>query len=101
VRLRWTAAEEVPLSDVEGCLLGAAEIPAALGGRPIETATLVIKLADRAAEWADRPTNRWLGQWCGHYVRVRGTFCEPLDAALVGRLNQRLAELRAELETAP
>jgi hypothetical protein len=95
VRLRWTAVEKVPLEVIEGCLLGTAEIPAPLGGPPLETATLVIKLADRAAEWADRPTNRWLGQWCGHYLRVRGTFCERLDAGLVRRLNQQLAELRA------
>jgi hypothetical protein len=96
LRVRWLGAEAAPLAAVEGFLLGTGELPFALGGRPVENATLVVKLADAASEWADRPTNRALAQWCDHYVRIRGVFCEPLDLALVAALNERLAETHRE-----
>lgn len=91
LRVRWFGVEKAPLSAVEGFLLGTGELPLAVAGRPVEAATLVIKLADAAVELADRPTNRMLAQWCDHYVRIRGVFCEPLDLRLVERLNERLA----------
>jgi hypothetical protein len=95
-QVRWLGAEEVPLEAVEGFLLGTGELPVSLGGKPVEAATLVVKLADAELELADRPTNRLLAQWCDHYVRVRGVFCEPLSLRLVEALNARLAEVRRE-----
>lgn len=95
-QVRWLGAEEVPLEAVEGFLLGTGELPVSVGGRPVEAATLVVKLADAELPWADRPTNRMLAQWCDHYVRVRGVFCEPLSVRLVEGLNARLAEARRE-----
>jgi hypothetical protein len=95
-QVRWLAAEDVPLEAVEGFLLGTGELPVSVGGKPVEAATLVVKLADAELELADRPTNRMLAQWCDHYVRVRGVFCEPLSLRLVEGLNARLAEVRRE-----
>jgi hypothetical protein len=95
-QVRWLGAEEVPLEAVEGFLLGTGELPVSVGGKPVEAATLVVKLADAELELADRPTNRLLAQWCDHYVRVRGVFCEPLSVRLVEGLNARLADARRE-----
>ncbi len=95
-QVRWLGAEEAPLEAVEGFLLGTGELPVSVGGKPVEAATLVVKLADAEVELADRPTNRMLAQWCDHYVRVRGVFCEPLSLRLVEGLNARLAEARRE-----
>jgi hypothetical protein len=96
LRVRWFGAEAAPFESVEGFLLGTGELPVSIGGRPVEAATLVIKLADAAQDLADRPTNRALAGWCDHYVRLRGAFCEPLDLALVNSLNERLAKARRE-----
>lgn len=95
-QVRWLGAEEAPLEAIEGFLLGTGELPISVGGKPVEAATLVVKLADAELDLADRPTNRMLAQWCDHYVRVRGVFCEPLNLRLVEGLNARLAEARRE-----
>ena len=87
----------VPLEFVEGFLLG--QGPSYLpGGKPdaSQSSTVVIRLADRATEFAKRDVRRSLGSWCNHYVTIRGTWCEPLSVALVTQLNQRLADARAQ-----
>lgn len=33
-----------------------------------------------------------LGQWCGGYITVRGTWCESITADLMQGLNRRLVE---------
>lgn len=83
----------VPLEVVEGFLLG--QGPAFLPGqKQAEVANLVVRLSERAPEWERIAVNRQFGSWCGHYVTVRGTWCEPLSVGLVNRLNARLAEVR-------
>jgi len=100
VNLRPGAPIRVPIEIVEGFLLG--QGPSFLPGRNYrgtETTTLVIRLADAATDWADvagiKPD---LGKWCGGYITIRGTWCEPLSVSLVNRLNQRLAEVQADLQ---
>jgi hypothetical protein len=56
---------------------------------------LVIRIAESAADWQHVEVKPQLGSWCGGYVTVRGTWCEPLSISLVNRLNQRLAEVTA------
>jgi hypothetical protein len=93
VFLRWSGPVRVPLEVVEGFLLG--QGPSQLapkGRRELETATIVIRLAERAEEWARVDTDPLLGYWCGHYVTLRGTFCEPISVDLVNQLNARLHE---------
>jgi hypothetical protein len=84
----------VPIEVVEGFLLG--QGPTMLPGRryhAAEAATVVIRLADAATDWADRETKPALGRWCGGYITLRGTWCEPLSVDLVQRLNRRLSEV--------
>jgi hypothetical protein len=84
----------VPIEIVEGFFLGAG--PSFLPGPAkdqLQTANLVIRLADRAPDWAQREVRPELGAWCGGYITLRGTWCEPLTLDLVQRLNARLAEV--------
>lgn len=93
--LRAGSPVGVPIEFVEAFLMGVA--PAMLSARDedrTETRTLTIRLAERAEEWADRDVKPALGKWCGGYVMIRGTWCEPLSVTLVNRLNQRLAEVQ-------
>ena len=86
----------VGLELVEGFLLG--QGPAFLPGKQgAEVANVVVRLAERAAEWERVEVNRQLGSWCGHYITIRGTWCEPLSVDLVNRLNARLAEVKSSL----
>jgi hypothetical protein len=81
----------VPVELVEAFLLGKG--PAYLTGKDdykTEATTLIVKLAERAEEFAKLPTNVRIAAWCGHYVTFRGTWTEPLSVALVNRLNERL-----------
>jgi hypothetical protein len=96
VYLRAGPPFRVPIEAVEGFLLG--QGPSMLAGRhrQQEAATLVVRLAERAEEWAFRDVKPALGSWCGGYVTIRGTWCEPLSLPLVNRLNARLAEVQRE-----
>lgn len=95
VYLRPHRPWRVPLDDVEGFLLG--QGPSFLPGKryaKAEVATLIVRLAERAEEWARIDIDPRLGTWCGHYITIRGTWCEPLSVELVNRLNARIAELK-------
>lgn len=101
VYLRAGAPVRVPLEVVEGFLLG--QGPSFLPGKrqaEREAATLVIRLAERAEEWAKVEVKPALGYWCGHYITIRGAWCEPLSVALVNRLNARLDEVKRQLRDA-
>lgn len=88
----------VPADVVEAFFLGKgpATLPGALGSR--ETVNLVARLAQRATEWARQDVKPSLGNWCGGYVTIRGTWCEPLEGELIRRLNRRLKEVQTELD---
>jgi hypothetical protein len=92
--LRFGAPIRMPIDAVEGFLLGQAPSLLPLErNRNSETAALVIRVADRAAQWRSQEVKPQLGTWCEGYITIRGTWCEPLSVGLVNRLNQRLAEL--------
>jgi hypothetical protein len=87
----------VPVEYVECFLLGQA--PSMLPGgeeRNSETSSLVLRIAERAADWHRLEVKPQLGKWCEGYVTIRGTWCEPLNIQLVNRLNQRLYEVSRE-----
>ena len=91
VYLRAGPPFRVPLDIVECFLLGQA--PTMLPGRKhehSETASVVIKLADSAPDWARREVKPALGKWCEGYITLRGTWCEPLNVDVICRLNQQL-----------
>lgn len=83
----------IPLEVVECFLLG--QGPAFLPGRKLaaaETATVVVRLAEKAEAWQRGPIYPLVGSWCDGYIILRGTFCEPLSVEVVQRLNSLLAE---------
>jgi hypothetical protein len=101
VYLRSGAPIRVPLEIVEGFLLG--QGPSFLPGKrqaETEASTLVIRLAERAEEWAQVEVKPMLGYWCGHYITIRGAWCEPLSVDLVNRLNARLDQVKRQLRDA-
>jgi hypothetical protein len=63
-----------------------------------ETVNLVARLSQRETDWAKRDVKPALGAWCGGYVTIRGTWCEPLTNDVIRRLNKRLKELQTECE---
>jgi hypothetical protein len=88
----------IPIDIVECFLLG--QGPALLPGEKhakTETATLVVKLSDRAEEWSHVEVDPRLASWCDGYITIRGTWTEPLNVAVVNRLNVRLAEIAKSL----
>ena len=101
VNMRFGRPVAVPIQFVEGFFLGRG--PSLLPGRNrrAETSTLVVRLADRAPDWAFQPTKPALGTWCGGYITLRGTWCEPLNVSLASRLNRRLAEVNQALTGTP
>jgi hypothetical protein len=89
----------VPIDMVEGFLLG--QGPSFLPGRQYEqaeVANVVVRLAERASEWERVEVNHQFGTWCGHYITIRGTWCERLSVALVNRLNARLSDAQQALK---
>lgn len=98
VYLRYSGPIRVPLEVVEGFLLG--QGPSFLPGKRFanaEAATLIVRLAERAPEWAMMETDRRLGSWCGHYITINGAWCEALSVDVANRLNARLAEAKQRL----
>ena len=91
----------VPLEHVECFLMGQA--PAYQPGKDSydgETTTVVVRLEEKATDYAQRDVKPALGSWCESNVTIRGTWCEPLDESVVRELNRRLADVnRAKAAT--
>jgi fumarate reductase subunit D len=92
VNLRSARPIEVPIEYVECFFLGSGlrRLPGR-ADREVQMSLLRIRLAERATEWAHRDVKPALGAWCGGYITIYGSWCEPLDIDLVNRLNARLA----------
>jgi hypothetical protein len=94
VWLRGSEPIRVPIEIVECFLLGQA--PSLLPTkkhRHTDTSALIVRIADKAADWHHLDVKPQLGKWCEGYITIRGTWCEPLSIALVNKLNQRLADV--------
>jgi hypothetical protein len=104
VYLRSIDPEPVPIEHVECFFLGQgdSDIPVGIrkhGGSASQTANIVTRLAESAPEFHHREIRSPFGQWCGGYIVIRGTWCEPINGPLLQRLNQRLAQVhRAQRE---
>jgi len=95
--LRTREPIAVPLEVVEGFLLG--QGPTLRPGerhRTEQTRTIVVRLAEKAEDWARREVKPALGSWCEGYITIRGTWCEPLDVDLVQKLNRQLTAARQQ-----
>jgi len=101
VRLALFRTQDVPLDVVE-CFF--------LGSQPLEqpgtvpddlpthrVGTLVVRLAERAKEWHERPTMSEWGTWKEGAIVCDGRWCEPLSADLVRSLTQRLVDAKRSL----
>jgi hypothetical protein len=90
----------VPLEHVECFLMGqgSAHLPGKQS-QAAEVVTVVVRLAEKATDYAQRDVKPALGSWCDSHVTILGTWCEPLDESVVRRLNRRLAEVNRERAT--
>jgi hypothetical protein len=83
----------VPLEIVECFFLGSG-ITAMPGSpnREIQTKNIVVRIAERATDWAHRDMPLEVGKWCEGHVTIRGLYCEPLTVDKVQELNVKLYE---------
>lgn len=106
VRLSPTAVEDVPLDAVECFFQGSN--PIGRSGEPtcgehatFRVNTLVMRLAERAADFSKRPTFTPWGTWDDGYVVFDGRWCEPLSAELARQLGRQLVEAKRSLTRSP
>lgn len=91
----------VPIDVVEVFFLGQgpSRLPV-LAGREPETANVIVRLAESAAEWKHRDVNPRFAHWCEGYVTLAGAWCEPIEPERLRMLNARLAEIHRERKAA-
>lgn len=99
VFLRQPQPYRVPLDVVECFFIGQA--PSSLGerlpsGARIENVTVVVRLAERATQWSQRPTNRAVGRWCDGYITILGDWSDRIDGDVVTQLNRRLVDYKRQ-----
>jgi hypothetical protein len=97
VRLALGRVERVPLEMVECVFRGSERLPEhegdeATSGRRI--GTLVVRFAERAAEWKERPAFRPWGTWDDGHAVIDGRWCEPLSRETVERIAAALLEAK-------
>jgi hypothetical protein len=87
----------VPAHIVESFFVGQgpATLPGGMQNRR-RTANLIARLSQRETDWARREVKPALGKWCDGYVTINGTWCEPLDDAVLRRINRRLHEVKQQ-----
>jgi hypothetical protein len=98
VYLRSPGPVRVPIDVVECFFLGQApsRLPQPVG-EGVKTATVVVRLAEAAKELREVPVKRSLGRWADGYITIDGTWCEPLHADLIRKLNARLVDVKRQL----
>jgi hypothetical protein len=92
VFLRRGAPIRVPLDVIECFLLGRAASHLPSRGKGLKTSTVLIRLCPQADQWARGDVDPRLGQWRDSHFIIRGTWCEPLSADVVRRLNAQLGQ---------
>jgi hypothetical protein len=89
--------EKVPIEFVE-CFFrgqGSSMVKDHSGHEP-EVATVIVRIAERAADYKHRDVKAALGHWCEGYITLRGTWCEPIDNDGLLALNRRLVAAQRE-----
>jgi hypothetical protein len=102
VRLSPFRTHDVPLELVECFFLGSKNLAADEAGQrddlpAYKTATLVIRIAERAKDWQSRPSFEPWGNWSEGSIVCDGRWCEPLSVDLARRLSGRLVEAKREV----
>jgi hypothetical protein len=95
VRMDWAVPEKIPIEYVECFFLGEGqtELPAG-AGRSAKTRTVVVRLAETARQYRDRPVPHWLGRWKDGYITVNGAWCEPITCELLTAFNEQLRDVQ-------
>lgn len=88
----------IPADIVEAFFAGQSSAHLPGPAKQTQTVNLIARLSRRHTEWAECHVKPALGQWCDSYVTIRGTWCEPLDAEVIRRLNRRLKEVKTDRE---
>jgi hypothetical protein len=86
----------VPVDIVESFFAGQSEAHLPGFANQPQSVNLIARLARRHTEWAEQTVKPALGKWSDSYVTIRGTWCEPLGAEVIRRLNRRLKEVKEE-----
>jgi hypothetical protein len=90
----------VPVHIVESFFAGQSDAHLPGFEKQPQSANLIARLARRNTEWAEQTVKPALGKWSDSYVIIRGTWCEPLNAEVIRRINRRLKEVKEESGTA-
>lgn len=100
VRLSPVAVELVPLEVVECVFPGSRPLPATAAAEAAHepadrrVTTVILRLAERAAAWRQRPTFAPWGTWADGHIIIDGRWCEPLSAERTRALATRLMTAR-------
>jgi len=98
VRLSPLAAHDVPLEIVECVFPGSSPLAGTEStAAPRRVGTVVMRLAERAVEWKERPTFAAWGTWSDGHVVIDGRWCEPLSLEVTKQLGQRILEAKREV----
>lgn len=91
----------VPIDSVECFFLGQgpSRLPQ-LAGREPETANVIVRLSEAAADWKHRDVNPRIAHWCEGYITLCGAWCEPIQPSALRQLNHRLAEVHRQRKSA-
>ena len=102
VGLRFGSSIRMPLEVTECAFFGRGpgDIPGR-GEKEIKVINLVVRLDQRATEWAKREVWPAFGSWTDGYITIRGTWCEPLTLEVVQHINQRLHDLKQQAAIRP
>jgi hypothetical protein len=102
VRLAPGQVERVPLEIVECIFRGSDPIvrPGDAEAPPqFRVGTVVVRLAERAKAWHQRPTFSQWGTWDDGHIVIDGRWCEPLTRETVQAIASRLLEAKRQVAT--
>lgn len=97
IRLAPGRTERVPLTVVECLFRGSEPLPDSGGDEAaarFRVGTLVVRFAERATEWQQRPTFRPWGVWDDGHAVIDGRWCEPLSRETVQRIATDLLDAK-------
>ena len=96
VYMDWTTPQRVPIELVECFFCGEHKPRFFWGGQETKVKSVIVRLAESASEYHERPVRPALGQWKDGYITIYGAWTEPLTVDLMRRLNDRLREIHVQ-----
>jgi hypothetical protein len=99
-RLAPFTVHEVPLEIVECMFHGSQPLDAPNGLPPLRVGTIVVRLAERATDWRQRPTFSPWGTWIDGHIVCDGRWCEPLSVERARAISASLLEAKREVVAA-